>query len=152
MLRNARSSEAYCYTSKGACGHVLQQGEVGRQRFIAAQKTINFMLQVVVRKIPNDTHSYSSSTGSALGWAMAATASDAPPKGLVSRVARLATRGGGYQGDCVVKSTAIDSCQVSSQLRGFEGTEISGVFFFFLVRFVVLRPLAANENDDDVDV
>lgn len=73
----------------------------------------------ILTRMLSCAHSYSS-TGSALGWAMAATASDAPPKGLVSRAARLAT-GGGIEAIAAIKVTASDLCRRRSRLCRVRG-------------------------------
>ena len=75
----------------------------------------------ILMRVLSCAHSYSS-TGSALGWAMAATASDAPPKGLVSRAARLAT-GGGIEAIAAVKVTTSDMCRGWSRLCRVRGLQ-----------------------------
>lgn len=74
--------EAYSYAGERAREHVLEQGKVGRERFIAIFPRISNIYVVFKGKkmALGEVLAYSySSTGTAFGWAIGATATDPPP-------------------------------------------------------------------------
>lgn len=82
---------AYGDSCECASSHVLEQREVGWKRLVATDCQRTIAQACGIRTSLSNwraTHSYSSSM-SAVGWAMLATATDAWPKGFESTAARV---------------------------------------------------------------
>lgn len=76
--------DAYSYASKCARQHILAQGKIGRESLIAISQQVSKGTESIYEGRRVRSYSYSS-TGSPVGCAIEAAATDPPPKGFDCR-------------------------------------------------------------------